>query len=234
MKRPYSLEFSATRTKVIVGEGEADRNFFAHLCVKHGMEPSFTYAFTGMANKGNGFSAFGHFLSSLPIMARDANVTDAILVADATDDPASRFRELCRQIEGASGNGPNGPVTYRKPSAPNVTSDGDATRVHALLVPMSGCGGLETLCLEAAIDAAGADGAAAKACMDAFATCAASTWNTEKRDKLRLNAFLGARHKDMPERSFYEILDLVGDKAIPLRSAAFTPLVDFIKAVEAL
>jgi len=51
--------------------------------------------------------------------------------------------------------------------------------------------------------------------VDAFAESACTNWSTEKRDKLRLQAFISAAWKKMPEMNFYQLFDITGDKLIP-------------------
>lgn len=238
-KRIDNISF-VSDTKLIIGEGDGDRHFVSEFCAKHGIL-GFQYASTGMNPEGHGgFDNFGRYLSGLPRLTGAEKLTDIVLMFDATDDPARRFSDLCKQVQGAVGKGPEGDVRFAIPEGPNQISDKAPIRMHALMVPHDGPGGLETVCLAAARDA-DENRDEIMEWVDTFANSACKNrgpqnkdWSTEKTDKLRLQAFISAGWDRKPDMHFYQLFDITKDKMVPLGSDAFSSIKVFLTEVEAL
>lgn len=224
--------------KVIVGEGESDRNFFAALCAYNGID-GFQYAFTGMHNDKYDPSGFDCFFRYLPVLSRAAgfsNLQDIVLVCDRTDNPDQRANALRRQIRKA--NTAVGRNVFSDQVGINVVAAGNPPRTHVLMIPHADNGGLESVCFSAARDhlneGGRTDGTQIEGWVNGFATNACVGWTTEKRDKLRLQAFISAASKSKPEMHFSQLFDITRDRLVPLRGAAFDQIKAFLQAVAAL
>jgi hypothetical protein len=69
---------------------------------------------------------------------------------------------------------------------------------------------------------------------DTFANSACQNWTTEKRDKLRLQAFLSAAWSGKPDIHFSQLFDITKGNLVPLTGVAFDVIRQFLCAVEAL
>lgn len=236
MKRQYSIDINKNH-KIIVGEGESDRNFFAAFCEKNSID-LFDFAFTGMANSNynpSGFDNFKNFLVVLERLNGFLNLTDLILVCDSTDDPSKRITALRRQIRDV--NKILGRQLYDENSTPNIVSSAGAPRVHVLMVPIGRQGGIETVCFDVARDAlndSNANGTEKEVWVNAFADLACVNWTIEKRDKLRLQALISAAWHKKPDMHFSQLFDITGDKLVPLDGQAFHDIRKFLKDVASL
>jgi hypothetical protein len=130
---------------------------------------------------------------------------------------------------------------YEAPASCNTISSTifrqGVPRVHILVVPHDIKGGLETICVDVARDnlnSKGDNGTEIEGWVNKFAGDACKGWTTEKRDKLRLQAFLSAAWKKKPEMHFSQLFDLTRDKFVPLTGDAFNFLRQFLRDVEAL
>jgi hypothetical protein len=163
-------------------------------------------------------------------------LTDLILVCDSAQNSAQRFNRLCIQINRA--NTAIGRQIFQVPAAANVVSQGQALRVHALVIPNGASGGLETVCVDVARDRLNAGGNNAgtqiEGWVDQFANNACVNWTVEKRDKLRLQAFISAAWKSKPDMHFSQLFDITGNHVIPLLSPTFATIRTFLDAVSAL
>src|SRR5438874_3690341 len=197
--------------KLIVGEGESDRNFFAEFCVANSIE-GFEYAFTGMHNPTYSPQGFGEFQRYLPVLKDVAGfsaLTDLVLVCDSADEPEKQFTALKRQIRAV--NRLLGEQVYEEPLNMNAISTAGIPRIHVLMIPVGACGGLETVCFDVARDAlnASGDGGTEKeGWVNTFANLACVDWTKEKRDKLRLQALLSASWPKKPELHFSQLFDI--------------------------
>jgi hypothetical protein len=235
-RRTYNTDL-ITNHKLIVGEGESDRNFFAAFCVRNQIE-GFAYAFTGMhSDKFNpsGFDTFGRYLVALERVTGFDSLEDIVLVFDSTDSPIPRLAQLIGQIKDA--NLTIGRKVYSEHITANQVAADGALRLHALMVPKDAWGGLETVCFNVARDHLNQDngkGTLIEGWVNSFADQACVGWTTEKRDKLRLQAFMSAAWRKKPEMHFSQLFDMTQDKLVPLNGAAFGDIRSFLTAVAAL
>lgn len=234
-RRIDQVAFDKDNRKLIVGEGESDRNFISAFCAKHGIL-GFHYAYSGQGSDDNtsGFDAFDRYLSRLPNITGFSFVTDIVILCDSAENQNQRFKLLRKQIKTVKAVGSGGvALTFEAPVNPNTLAQIQPPRVHALMIPFAGKGGLETLCLSAA-KAALDDDNKIMGWVDTFADSACKGWTTEKRDKLRLQAFISAASKKKPEMHFSQLFDITGDRVVPLDSGEFADVKNFLEAVAAL
>jgi hypothetical protein len=225
--------------KLIVGEGKSDSHFFATFCQVNNIS-GYAIAFTGMHSEDlqpAGFQEFWQYLRNLPKLTGFADLIDIILVCDSGDRPQVTFDRLCRQIERA--NGELGQGVYPIPGAQNAVQQNGRPRVHVLTIPMAGAGGLETVCFEVARDsqnqvAAGNVGTQIEQWVNAFADSACARWPIEKRDKLRLQAFMSACWKSKPDLHFSQLFEITKNRLVPLDGQAFGDVRTFLNDVSAL
>jgi hypothetical protein len=235
---PYQLNLGDYH-KVIVGEGESDRNFFAAFFRANNIN-GFGFAFTGMHTtepyEPSGFGEFVRFLPALERLRGFVDLTDLILVCDSGNDPNQRLRLLRRQIRRA--NRRIGRQVYVENPDANVVAVVGAPRIHVLMIPKDIPGGIETICVDVARDHQNNDGnnrgTTIEGWVDTFANSACQGWTTEKRDKLRLQAFLSAAWKSKPDMHFSQLFDLTKDRLVPLTGEAFDRVRQFMRDVEAL
>jgi len=234
---PYQLNLSDYH-KVIVGEGESDRNFFAAFCRANNVN-GFGFAFTGMHTtepyEPSGFGEFVRFLPAIERLASFNNLTDLILVCDSGNDAAQRLRLLQQQIRRT--NRRIGRQVFTENPGANVIAANGMPRVHVLMIPNGHPGGIETICVDVARDhqnVGGNRGTTIEGWVNTFANSACQNWTTEKCDKLRLQAFLSAAWDRKPDIHFSQLFDLTKDRLVPLTGAAFGDIRQFLRSVEAL
>jgi hypothetical protein len=235
---PYQLNLSDYH-KVIVGEGESDRNFFAAFCKANSIN-GFGFAFTGMHTTEpyvpSGFTAFVRFLPTLEKLTGFANLTDLVLVCDAGEDADRQLRALQSQIRKA--NHAIGRRVFAENPDKNVIATNGVPRVHVLIVPTDRRGGVETICTDVARDTqndgGNNKGTTIEGWVNTFANSACQGWTTEKRDKLRLQAFLSAAWHSKPDIHFSQLFDITQSGLVPLTGAAFDDIRQFLRRVEAL
>ncbi len=119
----------------------------------------------------------------------------------------------------------------------NVIAANGTPRVHVLMIPSGQPGGIETICVDVARDhqnVGGNRGTTIEGWVNAFANSACQGWTTEKRDKLRLQAFLSAAWRSKPDIHFSQLFDLTRDRLVPLTGVAFDDVRQFLRAVEVL
>lgn len=236
MTREYRLDLTG-RHKLIVGEGESDRNFFAEFCWRNSIE-GFDYGFAGMHNpkyRPSGFDRFTEFLVTLHRLSGFNTLTDLVLVHDSTDEPDRRLNQLRRQIRDA--NRALGDQVYTEDPNPNVVSNAGRPRLHVLRIPVTARGGLESICFIVAresLDNSGHNGTEKEGWVDRFANSACVGWTTEKRDKLRLQALISAAWEKKPEMHFSQLFDITGDQLVPLDGSAFEQIRNFLQTVATL
>lgn len=235
---PYQLDLRRNH-KVIVGEGESDRNFFTAFCRANNIT-GFDFAFTGMHTEPpympSGFAAFVLFLPALEKVANFDTLTDVILVCDTGESQDQKLRELRVQIRDAN-NAIGRQVFTENPDA-NVIAAVGTPRVHVLMIPNGRNGGIETVCVDVARDHQNAggnnQGTTIEGWVDAFANNACQGWTMEKRDKLRLQAFLSAAWRAKPDIHFSQLFDITKGNLVPLTGAAFDHVRNFLRGIEAL
>lgn len=234
-KRDYGLDLRNYR-KVIVGEGESDRNFFAAFCAANGIK-GFDFAFTGMHSptyEPSGNTEFFRYLAALEKLAGFNNLTDVILVCDTGDKDF--LPALQKQIKQA--NQTIGRAVFDEAPKKNLVSSTGAPRLHVLMIPDNRPGGLESVCVDVARDhqnaAGGNKGTTIEGWVDTFANSACQNWTTEKRDKLRLQAFLSAAWEGKPDVHFSQLFGQSKDRFVPLTGASFDFIRQFLRAVETL
>jgi hypothetical protein len=183
----------------------------------------------------SGFGAFHLYLPALERLTGFRDLTDLILVCDAGDDPDQKLRDLQGQIRQANRT-IGRPVFTENPSANFIATNG-VPRVHVLMIPNNRRGGIETICVDVARDhqnVGGDRGTTIEGWVDTFANSACLGWTTEKRDKLRLQAFLSAASDTKPDIHFSQLFDITRDRLVPLTGAAFDDIRQFLRDVAAL
>lgn len=235
--KPYELNLH-DRHKVIVGEGESDRNFFTAFCRANNIA-GFDFAFTGMHTTApyqpSGFAEFVRFLPVLEGLTGFDKLTDLVLVCDAAESVAQKLQALRTQI--ARANAAIGRQVFTANPDANVISTAGTPRVHALIIPNNRAGGLETICVDVARDhqnVGGNKGTMIEGWVDTFANNACGGWTTEKRDKLRLQAFISAAYGDKPDIHFSQLFDLTRGNVVPLTGQAFDDIRQFLQGVAQL
>jgi hypothetical protein len=235
-KNKYRLDL-IQHHKVIVGEGKSDSHFFDAFCAINKIS-GFAYAFTGMHNDSHNPAGFAEFVRYLPVLyslAGFEQLTDLVLVCDSRESQDGQFNNLRRQI--ANVNREIGHEAYAAPESVNVVSTEGMPRVHVLAIPMHGAGGLETICIEVARDHQNkveGKGTKIQQWVDTFADNACTSWTTEKRDKLRLQAFMSAAWASKPDLHFSQLFEITKNKLVPLDGPAFQEIRDFLQSVAAL
>jgi hypothetical protein len=235
--KPYGIDLRDYH-KVIVGEGESDRSFFAAFCRANNIN-GFGFAFTGM-HKGEPYqpSGFTEFVRYLPVLERQAEfdkLTDLVLVCDTGENQSQKLNALRRQIREAN-QVIGGQVFTENPDA-NVVAANGVPRVHVLIIPNNRPGGIETICVDVARDhqnLGGNAGTTIEGWVNTFANSACQNWTTEKRDKLRLQAFLSAAWDSKPDIHFSQLFDITRDQLVPLTGPAFDVIRQFLRDVAVL
>jgi hypothetical protein len=158
-----------------------------------------------------------------------------VIVCDAGENSNQKLKELRTQIRDANRKiGRN--VFSENPDA-NVIATAGIPRVHVLMIPNNRPGGIETVCIDVARDHQNVNssgGTTIEGWVNTFANSACQNWTTEKRDKLRLQAFLSAVWKSKPDIHFSQLFDLTKDRLVPLTGAAFDVIRQFLRDVEVL
>ena len=185
----YPQRDHLSRPLLILCEGRSDEAFFRALIGHRGLtEFGIRNGMDSGPNSGGGISQFGPLLTAMRTWKTFDIVTDILIVADNDLDPDENFNKVRTQIE-ATGQ-------YAIPNAPLVKESGTPT-IQVMMIPgTKKQGNLESLCVEAAIDA---HPDIAK-CVDNFADCVdADCWEeVTLREKMRLRSLLAAAHKPDP------------------------------------
>lgn len=237
-RRSYPFDLRNHR-KLIVGEGESDRNFFAAFCAANEIQ-GFGYAFTGMhageRYEPSGFDCFVKFLPALSALTDFDLLTDLVIVCDRAEDPQAKITALRRQIRNANSEIGRS-VFFDEPVANQVATRG-MPRVHVLMLPHNQNGGLESVCIAVAknhLNSLEANkGTIIEGWVNTFANDACVGWTTEKKDKLRLQSFLSAAWQKKPEITFSQLFDVTRGHLIPLNNEEFDSIKQFLKNIEAL
>ena len=167
-------------------------------------------------------------------LAGFAELTDIVLVCDSGDNQKQNFEALCRQITKA--NKRLAVDVYPMPSVQNIVQTAGTPRLHALMIPMAGNGGLESICVEVARthqNKGGKNiGTIIEGWVNTFADSACQGWTIEKRDKLRLQAFMSACYKKKPDLHFSQLFEITKNDLVPLDGPEFDDIRVFLKSVE--
>jgi len=173
---------------LILCEGPSDEAFFRAL-VCHRKLPEFGIrnGLDSGPDSGGGIDQFGPLLTAITTWRNVDIITDILIVADNDLSPSGSFDKVRNQIA-ATGR-------YEVPISPLVKAAGSPT-IQVMMIPGTGKpGNLESLCVEAAIDA---HPDIAK-CVDQFATCVnADGWPEINLCELKLRSLLAAAHQPNP------------------------------------
>ena len=232
--RSDSVTFESDR-RLIVCEGISDKNFIAALCERHGIS-GFQFAHTaqGSEDGAGGFDVFDKYLSRVPALAKSENIQDIVLFCDSGENQDKQFQKLQRKVSRVRAKGIGGiQISFTPPEAPNILSRNGRPRVHVLMIPKCEKGGIETLCLRAARSGITNVDRIIEA-VDVFADAVCDGWTTEKKDKLRLQAFISACAKRKPDLHFYQLFNMTSDNIVPLDSPHFSQIHDFLRHVSEL
>lgn len=237
MSRTYpALDFQTNR-RVIVGEGESDFKFWQAFCRANSIN-GFNYAFSGIFHNDaspSGIDVFDKFLKALVFLPKFLECTDIVLVCDSSQDQDAVLRKITRQIR--SVNREIGRTIFVEDVHPNVVSSEGQPRLHLLMLPEDTLGGLETVCVNVARDHLnrnGTEGSEIEGWVNTFADSACRDWTVEKRDKLRLQAFISAAWRRKPDMHFSQLFDITRDNLVPLNGSAFDHPRRFLKSIENL
>lgn len=196
---------------LILCEGRSDEAFFRAL-IRHRGLPEFGIR-NGMdsgPNSGGGISQFGPLLKAMRTWNTFDIVTDILIVADNDLDPDENFNRVRTQIEAAG--------HYAIPSAPLIKESGTPT-IQVMMIPgTKKQGNLESLCIEAAIDAH----PDIARCVDQFTSCVhADRWKEITfREEMRLRSLLAAAHRTNPSIGLGRVW-IEEPKLIPLNHSCF-------------
>ena len=206
-------------------EGEHDRELLTELLNRRGIGGIEVWSNETISGHG-GNGAFGHALDALAGGAI-GKVRAIVIVTDCDSDPGRAFAAIQEQIRGATiFEGPPA-RSYPVPNRPYEYAEGNPAIAVILIPGTDRSGALETLCLDAARQAAPtlAD------CVDAFAVCAGvPSWQSEnRRDKMRFRSLIAAGYEANPEISptrFWS--EGPGHTIVPLDHAGFDRISDFL------
>ena len=227
---------------LLLPEGRADKRFFEKLIEAHSDMPKFDMPWPtteedrphlppgGDHHKYHGRDSFVHMLKSVAENILAGVKTKGILIAtDAGDDPAKSFKNVCKQIRDANKTSKAG--NFPIPSAPMQTAAGSGRMpsIQIMLLPLSGRGSLETLCVQYLKKHQPKIHAAANAYLTTPPTDI-SAWNTEKQSKSHFQCMVAGTHEDDPTMSVYGALDR---GLIDLQDPMFHPIRDQIKSFAA-
>lgn len=179
-----------TLPRLLLCEGPDDIAFFRTLIDNRNL-PNFHIRSTGKNrhDKG-GNSKFGEKLRAMRLVRGFSQLQHIIIVTDADDDSAVSFENVRQQLINLGG--------LVIPNEPNVQAGGSPS-LTVVVLPFSGCGSLETYCIEAArsVDSNLANN------VDTFRDLATNQdWPEPKRDKLWLRAMLAGFCKRDPMVNF--------------------------------
>lgn len=205
---------------LLLPEGRADRKLFEKLIESRAGTPKFDMPWpttederphlpaTGNHHKYYGREGFARMLKAVAqSMVLDyCEVRGILMATDAGDDPAEAFENVRRQIREA--NKASGAGEFPLPSAAGqiALGKGGMPSVEVMLVPPSGQGSLETLCVEC-LKKRWPDVHAAAAAYLTTPPTDISAWNTEKQSKSRFQCMVAGKHKDDPTMSVYGALE---------------------------
>jgi hypothetical protein len=223
-----------TEPLIMLCEGKSDNEFFMRLLRQYSL-PQFSFPFppqpddespAGPAlHSRDGFvNMLGRLNDYFDLVPDLKTKTKGVLIAlDAADDPVDSFRHARKQIRSAGKFG-------LPDAAGHIATSADRPPIAILVVPPSGKGGLETLCVEA-IQATYPDHAN---CMDQFFSCCPTNyvldWNAESYEKAKLRVMIAATYRPDPSRSTTMVFSKRGNQpaAIDVGNPIFKPLSDLI------
>lgn len=208
-----AIEYSAPL--YIVCEGTADSEFLERLLVQRGLSTNDFHI-----GEADGFGGFARHIDGVLGASSSANLRKLLLVADNNGDPPARLAQ-CQTLLNGRG--------LPKPGVASVYIDGAPIGAGIFLMPEAGhVGNLESLLLRAVLVAK----PGAQECVEAFAGCinAPGQWTPSTRDKMKLNALIAGYCDEDPSAAVSHVWNKRGNP-IPLASAAFTPLVEFVVGV---
>lgn len=227
MTRPWPARNAITKSHLIVCEGATDEAFLRALIKAHGL-PDCSIRNAGDTNDGRGgIYHFGKFFKGVPSFSGFVGgVTELLVVADNDLTPDANFQEVRKALAGADPFG-SPAASFAVPDKPRETAVGKPN-VTILMVPWDNLpGSLETLCLPAAVHAAGSD---VDSCCDEFARgVRAVDWpNVNKQVELKLRVMLSAQHQKEPFVTLGRIWNECPD-LIPLDHDCFRDVVEFLR-----
>jgi hypothetical protein len=174
---------------VILGEGDADCNFFRKLTTKRGGFPNFDIF------PVNGRPKYEDLLKAIRADQENFQRLKGVLVtADSANKPSDVFDDLCEQIRRTGGYGvPNGLLELG-------TGAGHPPLAIMLLPDEATPGGLESLLVrEIELREQWL-----RACVETYLRCdriQTMTWAAEKRDKAIFHCMIAATNEDDPSKA---------------------------------
>lgn len=205
--------------RLLLCEGPDDAAFFREFISSRGL-PDFRIEHNGTrSDPRGGHSKFVNGLRAHFELHGNKRFKEVVLVADADENPGTRFAEVRDQVE-----------KYFKfsPSAPRARAKGPPG-VTVLLMPWDDePGNLESACVDAAMSA---DSAMASHVHNFASVANVDKWRSETRQKeMKLRANLAARCERNP---FVSLRDVFVEPAyrslIPLSDKSFDRLADFFR-----
>jgi hypothetical protein len=221
MTKEYSFD---ARPWLILCEGESDKRFLDNLIVARGIPNSFQIRFPDRGRVGcGGRSEFGPWLALVRETSElfNKNIRSVLIVSDNDQDPVASLEAVKASLAKAVG--------FPVPDTERVIAKADTyPDIVVLMLPHGEPGTLETLCLRAAYD----KWAATKAPLDAFVGgTAAKGWHIGKQSKMRLQSLIAATCEARPDAGFAGLWRENEKFHIPLKSAAFDDISDFLQTL---
>ncbi len=214
------------RPLVLLCEGESDKRFFDQLISERNISQNFYVQFPSQDESGTGGrSKFGTWLSEMRRISEtfNSNVKGILVVSDNDEDPETSFKEVQREIAKAQGL-----LVPNKDQAIVIGQESPAIAI--LMIPIAGCGNLETLCLPAVDD----KWHLTEALNTFVAASPATQWNLSKQSKMRLQTTLSATCKPKPDTTFAQHWEHKADYRIPLDHTCFDSVAQFLKKFDTL
>lgn len=207
-----------TRPWLILCEGETDRVFLNRLIKQRDIPDKFQVQFPSRGDDNiGGRSKFARWLSLVADSESFRQNIEAVLIVSDNDlSPASSLAEVTKALKEAGFPVPTKERVVAKKS--------DYPAVCILMIPAAAPGDLETLCLQAAYEKW-----KISAAIDAFtAATPAKDWSANKLSKMKLQALLAATCEPSPGAGFAGHWRENEKYHIPLESAAFNDIADFL------
>lgn len=200
---------------LVLCEGAGDRWFIDRLIKSRGIAPGkFTVRYPNKGGRGD----FGNYLAALQLDASfRSNVKAILVVADNDDSPEDSFKLIRTQLE-----------KVKFLAAPK--QDRQVASTHGLLhaciamIPFNNAGNLETLCLKAAYEKWGLEGA-----LNQYVEATpAKGWGVTAQSKMRIQSLLAATCQVKPDVNLAQHGQLDEMYHIPVNHQSFDELAKFL------
>lgn len=203
-------KFRLDTGRVLLPEGRLDKRFFQKLIEIRGLD-AFDMPWPWIegeplldpAEKYIGRDSFGKMLEALDayIGTRISAISGILITVDAQDDPDQTFQDVCNQIQAVRRKQKT--EKFPLPSKPMQISHGTGgmPSIAVMLMPSSGRGSLETLCVDYLKSHKSKKYSSVHGNVDTFLTTRptdVSAWSKERQDKAYLQCMLASTHEKNP------------------------------------